>query len=155
MRDCFKNVALVALMIVMVGSAYALRDQKNRLSAKNSLNSAVYTTGTSNGTGVDLAGYDAATVVISAGAYTNGTHTIHLEDSADNSSYTDVAAGYLIGSAVVLDGTPDQNKAYTIGYIGSKRYLRVASVIGSGATGAHYSATVIRGLPASMPTSNN
>ncbi|MFH9587920.1 hypothetical protein ACH4LS_22650 [Streptomyces luteogriseus] len=103
-------------------------------------------TASANGAGVDLTNFDAACVVIDAGAWTNGTHTFEVQDSDDNSTFTAVPAANLDGTAPVIDGATDDEQIYEIGYHGTKRYLRVAvTVTGSPATGAAYSATVIRG----------
>lgn len=112
-------------------------------------------TATANGTGVDLKDYSAALVVIDAGT-TGGTtpsFTFQVEHSDDDSSYAAVADADLIGSEPVITGAND-NAIYEIGYLGSKRYLRVAISAVSGTTptlivGAH----IVRGKPRYSPAS--
>ena len=93
-----------------------------------------------NGTAVDLAGYMAASVVFQCGAITDGTHTPDLEESDDNSTFTDVADADM--SAVPAAFTA--NTLQLIEYKGTKRYIR-AQVNSDGSTGASYSAGIIRG----------
>lgn len=105
-------------------------------------------TATANGTGVDLQGYGAAMVVWNVGAITDGTHTPKLQESDDNSTFTDVAAGDLSGTAVALVASTNQE----IGYTGRARYLRaVITVTGSPSTGGVYSALVVRGRARTLP----
>jgi hypothetical protein len=95
-----------------------------------------------NGTGVDLSGYHAATAEVSIGALTDGTHTPKLQESSDNSTFTDVVAADLIGSFVA--GTA--NTIQRVGYIGSLRYIRVVMTVAGATTGAVSAANVMRGF---------
>ena len=99
-----------------------------------------------NGTGVDLRGFEAAMLVYSVGAITDGTHTPAMEESDDDSTYTAVAAADLEGSFANFTAGSVQR----VGYIGGKRYIR-AQVNSSGTTGAAYGAVVARGRPADSP----
>jgi hypothetical protein len=120
-------------------------DIKNSLDAVPSLAPAARTA-TANGTGVDLANFDAAMVLVHAGTWTDGTHTFKLQDSPDNATWTDVAASFLDGAAPVVSSAPTASKVYALGYHGIRRYLRVVvTVTGAPATGAVYGATVVRG----------
>lgn len=119
-------------------------DIKNHLTVGQSLKPAARTA-SANGTGVDLAGFDAAMVVIDAGAWTDGSHTFEVQESDDNSSFTAVASADLDGTEPVVDGAPDDDQIYVIGYHGIKRYLRVATTVSGTTTGAVYSASIVRG----------
>jgi hypothetical protein len=82
--------------------------------------------------------------VLSNGAATAGA-TIKVQESVDNSTFTDVADTDLIG----LTGNPagvaqTASTIVKVGYIGSKRYVRVATTAG---TAALFSAVVIRVPP--------
>lgn len=94
-----------------------------------------------NGTGVDLAGCEAITVVFQSGTVTDGTHTPKLQESDDNSSFTDVAAGDQIGTLGVLV----TNVPQAVGYRGVKRYIRPVITSAGTTTGAIAGAAVIRG----------
>ena len=95
-----------------------------------------------NGTGIDLQGYESALVIVTCGAITDGTHTPKVQESdASGSGYTDVAAGDLIGALAACSA----NALQTVGYKGSKRYIRVVMTIAGATTGAVASALVARG----------
>lgn len=94
-------------------------------------------TATANGSSVDLQGYGSATMVVQQVSWTDGTHTIAMQESDDNSTFTDVAAGDMDGSppAITASGTTITK----VGYLGKKRYLRGRTVVtGSPSTGAIY-----------------
>jgi hypothetical protein len=98
--------------------------------------------GAVNGAGVDLAGAEAAVVVLSNGAATAAA-TVKIQESTDNSTFTDVADTDLIG----LTGNPagvaqTASTIVKVGYVGSKRYLRVITTAG---TAALFSAVITRG----------
>jgi hypothetical protein len=98
--------------------------------------------------GVDLQGYEGAEAVIQVGTVTDGTHTPKLQESDDNSTWTDVAAANLNGAFVALAS----NTVQRVGYIGSKRYIGiVVTVTGSPATGAAYGGTIHRAQPWNAP----
>lgn len=101
---------------------------------------------TTNGTSVDraagLANFRTAMLIVSTGTVTDGTHVIKLQESANGSAWTDVAAGDLQGSAISV-GSSSDNTVYHLGYTGSARYLRaVTTVTGTPATGGVYSAVI-------------
>lgn len=106
---------------------------------------------TANGTGVDLYGFMGANAVISVGAWTDGTHTFDIQDSDDNSTFASVAAGLLIGAKPVVSSAPTASKIYKVGYIGAKRYLRVAVTVAGATTGAVYGALIMTGHAATKP----
>lgn len=96
-------------------------------------------TGTYNGTGVDLANYVDVQVIVITGAITNGTHAYSLEHSTDNTNWDAVGASDRVGS--LANGTDSTTQA--VGYIGSRRYLRVVQTVTSGATGANTCALIV------------
>jgi hypothetical protein len=99
-------------------------------------------TASENGTGVDLHGFESALVVVT-GTLTDGTHTIEVQESSDNSTFTAVDNADLLGTEPVITST-GSNKAYKVGYIGSKRYIRVVTTVASATTGGVYGALVLR-----------
>lgn len=126
-------------------------DLKSRVSVAQSLAPASRTAAV-NGTGVDLAGYDAATVVLDLGAAggTTPSFTFEVQHSDDNSSYAAVAAADLDSgqpAAVTAGGS-----VVEIGYRGIKRYVRVAITAATGTSPTLLcSATVVRGKPRKLP----
>lgn len=104
-----------------------------------------------NGTGVDLSGFDSAEVVVSVGAAAftiNGSNFLSLElEESDTlgSGYTDVAAsdidggnGGANGQFALIDSSSEDDVVVHVGYTGSKKYIRVV---------ANFTGTVTGGIP--------
>lgn len=127
-----------------------MRDISKDITVEQSLAPAARTAD-ANGTGVDLANFDGATVVVDAGAWTDGAHTFTVEESDDDSTYSAVADADLVGTEPVIDAADEDEQVYLVGYIGTKRYIRVAVAVASATTGAVYGASVIRGLARKLP----
>jgi hypothetical protein len=106
-----------------------------------------------NGTGVDDNGFSGATAIISVGTWTDGTHTFDIQESDDNSTFTSVAAGNLLGTKPVVSSAGTASKVYKVGYLGTKRYLRVAVTVAGATTGAVYGAVFQLGHAATKPVS--
>jgi GT2 family glycosyltransferase len=96
--------------------------------------------------GVDLRGFDASMAIVQSGAVTDGTHTPKLQESDDNSSYSDVVVNDLEGAFTVISANATQR----VGYKGGKRYIRVF-VTSNGSTGAIYGAAILRGVAHQAP----
>jgi len=127
-----------------------MRDLKNNVDVVQSLVPLARTT-TANGTGADLRGYDAAMGIVDVGAVSGTTpsFTFRLEDSDDDAAYAAVAAADLIGAFTAVTAS---NGIQRVGYIGAKRYLRVAISAVTGTTpSATCGATVVRGRAALAP----
>lgn len=112
-------------------------------------------TGAVDGETVDLRGADSALVAVSIGAITGtaGDATVTLEESADGTTFTDVADADILGSEPTLAA----NTAYQFGYIGTARYIRATFDLG-GETNVAVAAAVVRGhlhrAPTEAPRSN-
>lgn len=126
-----------------------MQDLYNNISGAITLAPAARTA-SANGTGVDLAGYTAAMVVITTGTITDGTHAIKLQESDDNSTYTDVAASQVQGTNPSITSS-NGNSVYKLGYLGYKRYIRAVTTVTGATTGGVYQATVLRGEPRHVP----
>lgn len=133
-------------------------DLYNRIAVVPGLNPAVYKTNQT--ASIDRQAYeqgsDALVAVLDVGAWTDGTHTFKLQDSPDNSTWTDVATTYLQGSFTAVSGTGQQNAVQKVGYLGIQRYVQlVDTVSGSPATGAAYGFQWVLGglhnVPAGSP----
>lgn len=116
-----------------------------------SLAPAARVTGTFNGTGVDLRGYDSALISVAFGAYTDGTHTPSVQHSTDNAMFTAVAASDLDGSLAAVSAAGSTNSVQCVGYVGANRYVRVVMTVAGATTGALSSALVVAGHPRSAP----
>jgi hypothetical protein len=119
-----------------------MQDLKNNIEPALSLNPAARTSST-NGSAVDLQGYESALVLVHCGALTDGTHTPSVEHSdASGSGYAAVAAADLVGTLAACTA----NAIQAVSYIGAKRYIRVVlTVAGAPSTGAIVEAMVARG----------
>ncbi len=117
-----------------------MKDLKARIDVVNSIAPAAITSST-NGTGVDLQGYNSACVVVIAGVRTDGTHTPKMQESDDDSTYTDVASGVMSGTFAAIATGVNQK----VGYKGVKRYIRAVSTVTSASTGAVYGMAVVKG----------
>lgn len=106
---------------------------------------------------VDVSGYQSATVIVNVGESgdtLSGSVKIELEleESDDNSTFTDVAdaeaVGYVAGTNDgcfgVIDAAAEDDAVYKVGYIGNARYIRpVINVTGTHTNGTPISATVV------------
>jgi hypothetical protein len=133
-----------------------VKDIKNDIKVVPSLYSLLKTVAVVGDVGVDRAGFEGATVEVTAGVIATGTTPVYTfgvrECATLGGSYTVVAAADLIGSAIVF--TPaDANKVKTIGYIGSKQFIRVdlETVGGTAGTGGVFTGNVILGLARHNP----
>lgn len=122
-------------------------------------------TADTNGTGVDLRGFDSAMVVVNVGQSGDTLSgavkiELELEESDDDSTYTDVAdsdlgvyvAGTNDGCFGVIDDAAEDAAVYFTTYRGSKRYIRpVINVTGTHSNGTPIGAEVIKGHPHGQP----
>lgn len=119
-----------------------------------SLAPAARTTGTATGVAVDLQGFDSAAIVVSFGAYTDGTHTPSVVHSADGTTYTPCVHGTDLSGPSALSavaGSAGANTVQHVSYIGDKRYVAVVMTSAGATTGALSAAAVIAGHPHSAP----
>ena len=139
-----------------------MRDLSNNIVPVVSLAAAVRAAA-ANGTGVDLQGYESATVLVDVGAEGDTLSSsvffeVSLEHSDDNSSFSDVVQADIIDGTIAadgiflkLDGTsggdPDSaGGIFRVGYVGGKRYLRVVlAKTGTHSNGTPLGAMVIKG----------
>lgn len=104
-------------------------------------------TATTNGTGVDLQGFEGAEIIITAGTITDGTHAPKLQESDNGSTFADVSSSDLLGTFSNITS----NSTQKVGYVGNKRYIRVVVTVSGATTGGVYAAIVRRGLARHEP----
>lgn len=105
-------------------------------------------TATTNGTGIDLANYGSNMLTFAFGVCTDGTFALKIQESDDNSTFTDVAAADQIGSLSNVTSSSGGGATQSVGYIGAKRYVRhVFTVTGAPATGCVVAAWATLGRP--------
>ncbi len=111
------------------------QDLDNRTDSYISLAPVSVTSNTTrNGTGIDTANAVSVTFVFTAGGVTDGTYTNHIEESDDNSTFTDVATDRLTGTLTALSAG---NLIDKVGVHPTKKYVRAVSVSTGTTSGAH------------------
>lgn len=126
----------------------ASRDLYDNIGVTLAVSPAVLTA-TNTSTGIDLAGFEGATVIINTGAIAGaGNFTPKLQESdVSGSGYTDVAAKDLLGS---FPSALAADTAYKVGYKGSKRYVRTVITLNSG-TSIAAGAVIVKSHARSKP----
>jgi hypothetical protein len=119
-----------------------MRDLHNPTSAVNALSAATIATNTNtDGPTVDLQGFDSCEFIARTGAWTDGAYALQvLESDSSGSGFAQAPA------ASVLGGSPSLGAANTLGrlgYIGTKRYVRLRVVSTGTTTGASLSAVAV------------
>ena len=99
----------------------------DNISASPSIGAASYSTGTSTGGGVDVLGYNIVANLTAGAVAAGATLAAHLEESDDDSTYTDVS-----GSTFTEVSTGNQNTVVEKAYTGSKQYVRASGTVSGG-----------------------
>ncbi|NTB86391.1 hypothetical protein [Agrobacterium tumefaciens] len=103
---------------------------------------------TTQGTSVDLLGFDSVAFIATTGARTaSGAFTLSLEESDDNAAFNAVAAEHI---QAPVAGNLAANSTAKVGYRGFKRYVRPVLTKGSG-TSIFASVIAIKGNAAERP----
>jgi len=123
----------------------ATQDLSSKLTPAVAFNLAtVNTDTTTNGVSVDTQGYESIMLVYGVGALTDGDYTPLVQESSDNSNWSNVADADLIGAeadkALSVDNTVSK-----IGYKGNERYVRASVVSANTTTGADVFAVAVQG----------
>lgn len=133
-------------------------------------------TATQTSTALNMSGFSAAELVISIGTVANIANSpqpswaFKLQESNDDSTYSDVvtAADVLVGSAkspvaapnsstgvfLTVDAAAEDALTYRVGYIGSKKYVRVVGTAANTPGSTPLTILGILGLPALAPTAD-
>lgn len=126
--------------------------------------------------GVDLKGFDSAEFILHVGTVTNIANSpqpsweFKLQESNDDSVFTDVltAGDVLVGSAqspvvapdsssgvfLTVDDAAEDDAVYRVGYIGTKRYVRVVATAANTPGATPMSAVAVLGHPSLSPTAD-
>lgn len=116
-------------------------DLYNRIGVVADLNPSARTTSANSG-GINRQAYeggsDALVAVLEVGAWTDGSHAFKLQDSPDNTNWTDVSATFLQGSFTTVAGAGQQNAVQKVGYLGTAQYVRAVSTVSGTTSGAIY-----------------
>ena len=121
-----------------------MSDLKNNIAAVLALSSAVHSATKADAAIIDLQGAGSATVVINTGAIVGaGDYTISLRhgDASDLTGDAAASGDDLLGT---FPATLAADSAYSVGYRGGKRYVRVVITKNSG-TSIAAGAVVVKG----------
>lgn len=109
------------------------------------------------GQAIDHQGYGDALYIISTGslADADATFTVLLQESDDNSTYTDVADADLLGTEALAGFVfSDDDKVRKLGYKGIKRYTKLTITPANNTSAALLSAVCVLGKPFLAATAN-
>lgn len=103
------------------------------------------------GGAVDLLWWRSAVVQVLTGTITDGTYTVEVQHSdASGSGFTAVDTSELQGPEPAIVAAND-NAVFEIGYLGSKRYLKVVVTATGTTSGGVLGACVLVGSPRRAP----
>jgi len=126
-----------------------MRDLYHNLGNALALSPAVLAA-TTKGTAMDLLGFDSAAMIVNTGDIAGaGDYTASLQesDTTTDGDFTPVAAANLHGA---FPASLTANGVFAVGYVGSKRYIRVVITKNSG-TSIAAGAVLAKGHPAKLP----
>ncbi len=155
----------------------ATRDFHSSVKAVQHLAAAAYTTTQTPSSGVDTRGFESVEFVIGIGAVTSisgspqSTWTFKLQDSdSESSNFSDVTDSSLVltGSAaspvtapdsstgvfLTIDADTEDSKSYRVGYVGSKRYVRVVATAANSPGSTPLYVVALLGHAALAPTAD-
>lgn len=136
-------------------------DQKNNLQPATGLSATLSGTTPSKGNIINMAGFDALTFAVQTGTVTDaGTASgfaFEVQESADtaDANFTAVADADLLGlesALTVTDDAKDNTIIGSIGYIGSKQYVRIVAT-GTTGTAAGVECIALKGRADISPVS--
>lgn len=119
-----------------------MRDLHNPTSVVNALSGAVIGASTTTaGVAVDCQGFDSLEIVVRSSAWTDGAYAVNLtECDTSGGSYTAAPATSVLGAGQSIGAA---NTIAKVGYIGSKRFVKLSVVSTGVTTGAHVSAVAV------------
>lgn len=123
-----------------------MRDLLNTLVSKMAKAAAAISTNTTtNGTVIDLQGFESCRFDIHSATLTDGSYACSIQEgtASDGSDMADAAAASVLGSATFA--ATDDNAVKSLSYVGSKRYVRVKIVSTGVTTGGTLGALAILG----------
>lgn len=109
---------------------------------------AITASSTVAGNSIDTKGFESLTFLYEVGARIDGTFTVLIQDSDDDSTFADVVDTFLIGTESAINTA---NTIKKIGYVGKKRYVKLSFVASAVTSGATVSATAILSHSATNP----
>lgn len=107
-----------------------------------------------NGASVDRSGYSAVEWFVYSQTITDGAYVVKIQDSPDNSVWTDASSGEVLGFGMAFALTED-NTVKRIGYHGSERYVRAVITSTAVTTGGLFSAVAIKSTSSHGPVADD
>ena len=101
----------------------ATQDLKNRVTITQSMAPKATLTAATNGTSVDMSGFEGCLVIYNIGVVA-GAPIVILQESDDDSTFTTVAAGDQSTTMPAALSTSLDVTTYEAAYLGGKRYVR-------------------------------
>ena len=101
----------------------ATQDLKNRVTITQSLSPKATIATPTNGTSVDMSGFEGALIIYNVGVVA-GAPVVILQESDDDSAFTTVAAGDQSTDMPAALSTSLDVAVYSAAYLGGKRYIR-------------------------------
>ena len=101
----------------------ATQDLKNRVSVTQSISAAATKTAATNGTSVDMSGWEGATIIYNIGVVV-GAPVVIMQESDNDSTFTTVAAADQSTDMPAALSTSLDVVSYSAAYLGNKRYIR-------------------------------
>lgn len=128
-------------------------DIYNKVSGAAALVNGAKITATTNGAAIDLSSFNNGAnrlmfIVMAGSSITDGTYTFSLQDSPDNSTWTNVAAPYIQGPSVAsFTSATTAGTVTKLGYLGNangaSRYVRLVVTVTGATTGGYLTALAI------------
>ncbi len=120
----------------------------------------VVATATKTSSAIDMQGFNSLLVLFNIGLSGDTLSgsvkwTLKLQESDDNSSYSDVALADLfqLAASIVIDDPAEDETVIAFGYRGAKRYVKaVATPTGTHTNGTPMGMSAVRGTPSLAPT---
>lgn len=127
-----------------------MKDMHNNIKVVQAIAPAVKTDAETGAT-IDLQGFNSAEVIVTTGALVSaGDFGFKLQHSptTENGDFTDVPASDLLGTAPAA--AMAAASIYRVGYVGPRRYIRVAT-LDNGGTSLAIGAVAVLGEPNNAP----
>lgn len=108
---------------------------------------------------IDLTGYESALFITNIGAFTDGTFTLEIQESATSGgSFTAVDSDDLVGTGLTTAAlkepawtSANADTIHSVAYVGNLGFVKAVITRSGGSTGANMGQTVVRGHARHQP----
>ncbi len=95
--------------------------------------------------------YEALEFLVDAGAWTSGTFAFTVQDSPDDSTWTNTAAANVLNDLPTISSSGTASQIYRFAYVGTQRYVRVVAT-GATTPSAVFGVIAVGAFPRNLPT---